>query len=81
MKENPKIEAEIAALDREIGSGCATADAYWRRGRLLWKLGRRGEAMSDYAEAAALDPGSPAVQALEQSRSIMQFYNKDLYNP
>ncbi len=48
---------------------------------LYWKLGRRGAAMSDYAAAAAIDPASPAAAALEQARSIMDFYDRNLYNP
>ncbi len=51
------------------------------RGRLLWKLGRKADAMSDYAAAADLDPSSPAAAALEMARDIMDFYNHDLYNP
>jgi len=75
-----EIEKEIDSLSAEIARGTAPALLY-RRGMLYWKLGRRGAAMSDYAAAAALDPDSPAVQALEQARAIMDFYDHDLYNP
>lgn len=59
----------------------ALADLYYRRGRAYWKLGDKGRAMSDYSHAAALDPSSPAAEALDLCRSIMDFYNTDLYNP
>lgn len=88
MKENTDIEAEIARLSSQIGEKEAAADEasgraglLYRRGKLYWKLGRKGEAMSDYASAAQLDPGSPAVQALDQAQAIMSFFNKGLYNP
>ncbi len=50
-------------------------------GRIAWKQGRRSEAMGLYGRAASLDPSGPASVALEQARTIMSFYNKDLYNP
>lgn len=70
----------IEAIDREISENPG-ADAFYRRGRLYWKLGRNGEAISDYERASALDPGSPAVEALKLARDVMDFYNTDLYNP
>ena len=48
---------------------------------ILNELGRRREAINDYYKAAELDPDGPARQALEHISGIMQFYNKDLYNP
>ncbi len=76
-----EIEKEIAALTARIDARGADADALYHRGMLYWKLGRRGAAMSDYAAAAAIDPASPAAAALEQARSIMDFYDRNLYNP
>lgn len=57
------------------------AGLYFRRGKLLWRLGNRSSATSDYARAAALDPASPAVKALEHARDVADFFNPDLYNP
>lgn len=57
------------------------SELYYMRGRLFWKIGRKGDAMSDYASATALDPSSPAAKAMEIARDVMDFYNKDLYNP
>ena len=75
------IEVEIERLTAVIDGGGADASVYYNRGRLLWRLGRRGEAMSDYEKSAALDPASPAVEALRMCNDIMDFYNTDLYNP
>ncbi len=59
----------------------ADADALYMKGKILWKMGRKAEAMSSYASAVDLNPDSPAAIALAQARQIMNFYNKDLYNP
>ena len=75
-----EIEKDIKTLSDAIAAGPEAALLY-RRGMLYWKLGRRGAAMSDYAAAAAIDPSSPAAAALEQARRIMDFYDRNLYNP
>lgn len=51
------------------------------RGKILWSMGKRGEAMSDYAQAERLDPEGPARLLIEHSNSIMDFFNPDLLNP
>lgn len=56
-------------------------DLLFRRGRLKWKKEDRAGAMNDYSEACAINPDGPASVALDQARRIMNFYNKDLYNP
>jgi predicted negative regulator of RcsB-dependent stress response len=70
----------ITALNRLIDQE-PSATLYFERGKLQWKLGRRAEAITDYEHATALDATSPAAQALTVTRDIMDFYNKDLYNP
>lgn len=62
-------------------SGHDDAWALYMLGRIAWKRGNRTEAISLYAKAAALDPAGPASIALEQARQVMDFFNKDLYNP
>ncbi len=75
-----RFDEALSALDSAIASN-PNADLLYMRGRLLWNLGRKADAMSDYAAAADLDPSSPAAAALEMARDIMDFYNHDLYNP
>lgn len=79
IKENRLDEARNA-IGAESGS-----TALYLRGRIAWKEGDRTRAISLYNEAIAVDSGSEAAAAacvaLEQARSIMDFYNKDLYNP
>lgn len=78
-------DATPGALTELVDANNTTAegldDLYFRRGKLYWRLGRRGEATSDYMKAVAVNPSSPASRALENARDVEAFYNKDLYNP
>lgn len=51
------------------------------RGMLHWRAGHRAEAINDYNAAIRLNPASQAVQLRESAYAILDFYNKDLYNP
>lgn len=83
MDDTESINRQIEALSAAAGAvtGAAAADIFYRRGRLYWKLGQRGAAISDYERAVAIDSESPAAEALKMCRDIMDFYNTDLYNP
>ncbi len=80
-----EIEKLIAAGELEqaenmLGLTDAPTAAYLR-GRIAWKQGRRAEAISAYNAAAEMQPDGPGAVALRQAREIMDFYNKDMYNP
>ena len=75
-----KLEEALVILNDALNVA-NDAELHYQRGRLLWKMGRKTEAMSDYATASQLDPSSPATAALELAREIMNFYHRDLYNP
>lgn len=51
------------------------------RGRLYWALGRRSEAINDYLAAQRINPDGKASELLKATYEILNFYNKDLYNP
>lgn len=79
-------EKAIELLDRAIeraGDLPATEQSrlYYLRGKARWRLDSRGAAISDYEQAASLDPASEAVQALAMTREIMDFFNPDMFNP
>ena len=74
-------EMQIEILNRKIAESADDASLYVERGKLLWRLNRRGEAISDYERAAALDPAGPGGLLLEHSNNIMDFFNPDLLNP
>lgn len=59
----------------------ALAQVYYERGREFWRIGERGRAISEYNEAAALDPDSPAVTVLRLVNDIMDFYDPNQLNP
>lgn len=84
-KANPDINVAIAAYTTLIESGQSPADPrdeiYTERGLLYWKLGERALAINDYNEAIRLNPDSRAKQVKEATYSILNYYNKDLYNP
>lgn len=52
-----------------------------RQGKALWQQGKRREAISAYEESAQIDPRGPGAVLLEHSRTIMDFFCKDFYNP
>ncbi|MGM9801589.1 MAG: tetratricopeptide repeat protein [Candidatus Limisoma sp.] len=54
---------------------------YFVRGNAFWKLGDRKHALDDYATATELNPDSPAAIAYKHALEIMDFFNKDMYNP
>ena len=53
----------------------------YAQGNALRKQQRWGEAMNAYEQATALDPDSPAAHARQMLMQIMEYYNKDYYNP
>lgn len=69
------LDARIAAADG------GDEEALIERGRLYWALGKRGDAISDYLAAQRLNPSGKATQLLKATYEILDFYNKDLYNP
>lgn len=75
------IEEEIKELDTYIAEHPEDAEALYRRGALKWKLGRKAEALSDFAASEHLDPTGPGATAAKGVRGIFDFYYTDLYNP
>lgn len=58
-----------------------TARALYMRGQGRFRLGRHGEALSDFNRSAALDPRGPGAAAASHLTQIFDFYNPDIYNP
>jgi len=71
----------IAALEayRQEG-GAMNETLFYLLGNAWRKKGNWQMAMNNYHEAVALNPDSPARQALEIANEILDFYNKDMYN-
>lgn len=51
------------------------------RGMKYWGAGKRSLALNDYLAAIAINPQSRANQALRATQDILDYRNKDLYNP
>ncbi|MCM1319598.1 MAG: hypothetical protein NC217_04385 [Muribaculaceae bacterium] len=59
----------------------ASDDPYVERAILYWKKGERALAINDLNEAIRINPKSRAVQAKSAFYEILDFYDKDRYNP
>ena len=58
-----------------------SSEEYYELGNKYRKEGNWAMAISNYNEAIALDPESPALYAKKMLDDILNYYNKDLYNP
>lgn len=58
-----------------------TAEEWYKKGNECRKRQDWKGALDCYTEAIELDNESPAVQAREMLMDILEFYNKDMYNP
>ncbi len=76
----PADEA-IKALTNYIEEHPQSDEALTMRGMRYWGMSRRADAINDYLAAIKLNPESRAVQALKATNEILDYYNKDLYNP
>ncbi len=83
--ENNNLSADVAtrlnALSERIGANASDEKALIERGRLYWTLGKRSEAINDYLAAQKINPDGDAKQLLKATYEILDFYNKDLFNP
>lgn len=76
-----RIDEAISIIQTHIDNNEADDSVYFTLGKLLWRTGRRSEAMEAYAKAESINPSGPAAIALQQARDIFSFYNPDLLNP
>lgn len=58
-----------------------TAEEYYKLGNQYRQQGNWQEAINNYIAAIELDAESPAVEAKAMLDDILNFYNKDAYNP
>ncbi len=82
-EEIKKLDADAAVkrLDAYLAEHTDDTDALTMRGIRHWSMQHRSEAINDWLAAIKLDPECKAKQALKAAYDILDFYNKDLYNP
>lgn len=72
----------ILLLDNWLAEHPDDVEAYTLRGMKHFGAGHRADAIGDYLTALRIDPDNAhARQALDYANSILDYYNKDLYNP
>lgn len=85
-----EIKEKIRLLPPQEGIGLLTdylkenprdTDALTLRGLKYFGAGQRAAAINDYLAALEIDPECNARHALQAANEILDFYNKDLFNP
>lgn len=71
----------ITWLTEYLNANPEAEEAYIMRGMQYWSKSQRGKAITDYLSAIRLNPDSQAKTLLASANQILDFYNKDLYNP
>lgn len=79
-RDNP-ADNGIGMLTEYISANPADDEALTLRGLRHWCRGERAAAINDYLAAIRINPDSKARQALAATDEILDYYNKDLYNP
>lgn len=74
-------EEGMRLLNEYIEANPRDDEALTARGMLNWSLGNRAATINDYLAAIKINPDSKAKSAIKATYEILNFYNKDLYNP
>ncbi|MDE6549838.1 MAG: hypothetical protein K2L22_12705 [Muribaculaceae bacterium] len=75
------VALKLQTLSERLAQDSEDEAALIERGRLYWALGKRSEAINDYLAAQRVNPEGKAKELLKATYEILNFYNKDLYNP
>ncbi len=81
IKNLPDTDKAIEALSEYIAEHPDAEEAYILRGMRYWSMSKRSQAITDYLAAIRLNPESKAKVLLQSANTILDFYDKDLYNP
>ncbi len=81
IKTASSQEEAIQIISLYIESHPDSDEAYTLRGMKYWGAGKRSLAINDYLAAIRINPDSRARMALQASQDILDYRNKDLYNP
>lgn len=71
----------VAAVTEYLAAHPADDEALCLRGMKYWSLNERSNAINDYLAAVEINPEGKGKMLLKTTYEILDFYNKDLYNP
>lgn len=75
------LEAANEIVENKSVSRETLANAYYLRGNAYRQQGNVRMALNSYLESMDLDPDGPAAEAYRHIQELLDFYNKDYYNP
>ena len=75
------LEAANEIVNDKGSSREMLANAYYLRGNAYRQQGNVRMALNSYLESMELDPDGPAAEAYRHIQELLDFYNKDYYNP
>ena len=81
IRDGKYADDGIEALTEFIAAHPDDDEALTTRGMRHWSRGDRAAAINDYLAAIRINPDSKAKMALKATNEILDYYNKDLYNP
>jgi tetratricopeptide (TPR) repeat protein len=75
------LQAANEIVENKTVSRETLANAYYLRGNAYRQQGNVRMALNSYLESMDLDPDGPAAEAYRHLQELLDFYNKDYYNP
>lgn len=81
MADSGEPDKGLQALKSLAESNPDDAETLYELGNAYWKVQDWKGCLDCYTKAISLDPQSPAAEMRRMVQDIIQFYNKDMYNP
>lgn len=75
------LDAANEIVENKTVSRETLANAYYLRGNAYRQQGNVRMALNSYLESMDIDPDGPAAEAYRHLQELLDFYNKDYYNP
>ena len=75
------LDAANEIVENKTVSRETLTNAYYLRGNAYRQQGNVRMALNSYLESMDIDPDGPAAEAYRHLQELLDFYNKDYYNP
>lgn len=79
--EKNELEEALIQLNAALESNMGDDELFFMRGNIYRKQNLWKQSLDDYCSAVEINPSSPAAFAYDAVQQILEFYNKDMYNP